>query len=238
MEEHPEYYMIFFNEDMVQAYLSSIHKKAGEVISSVTERSMVILCSWGLWDACFYDSHGKRRIEISVAKGNESLVQFLMTQQLHQYYSKRKIISDGISYLLKSYGFMELGALHTKYQKAFGVIPYEELMRYLYLDGLDPEQVLEQLGRFGLDLEYADFKNRQLLKWKEGIGSFVPAWDNLADTLINMKIVYPEELEVFLPELYLNTLSGLELDELIEIIEDAVIEDPEAPLSMLYLAMI
>ena len=72
-------------------------------------------------------------------------------------------------------------------------------MRYLYLDGrfygeyitgeclidnsatsfaavngLDPERVLAQMSEFGQELEYADFKNRQLLKWKEGIGSFVP----------------------------------------------------------------
>lgn len=263
LEEHPEYYMTFLNEDMVQAYISSIDKKAGEFMPFVTEESMVILCSWGLWDARFFDSRGKKRIEISVAKGNESLVRFLMTQKLHQYYSKRKTISDGIFYILQSYGFMELSALHTKYQKAFGEIPYEELMRYLYLDGrfygkyvtgkckidnipvlfaavdgLDTELVLEQMETFGRNLEYADFKNRQLLKWKEGIGSFVPAWDNLADTLINTKLAYPEELEVLLPELYLDTLSGWELDELLVIIEEGFIDDPGEPHSMLYLVMV
>ncbi|WP_455616108.1 plasmid pRiA4b ORF-3 family protein [Eisenbergiella sp.] len=263
MNEHPEYYMTFLDEDMVQTYLSSIHKKAGEAISSVTEKSMVVLCSWGLWDARFFDIHGKKRIEISIAKGNESLLQFLTTQKLHQYYSKRKIISDGIFCILQSYGFMELSALHSKYQKAFGVIPYEELMRYLYIDGrfygnfmtgecmidnvpvpfaavdgLDPELVLEDMKVYGSNLEYADFKNRQLLKWKEGIGSFIPAWNNLAGTLIDMNLVYPEELEVFLPELYLDTLSGLELSELLEIFENAMIDNPKDPMDMLYLTSI
>lgn len=56
-------------------------------------------------------------------------------EHLHQFYSTKKLITDGISYLMQSYGFMELSALHEKYQKAFGPIAYEELMRYLYLDG-------------------------------------------------------------------------------------------------------
>ena len=94
------------------------------------------------------------------------------------------------------------------------------------------------MSEFGQELEYADFKNRQLLKWKEGIGSFVPEWDELADTLVNLDVVYPEELSGFLPDLYLDTISGLELDELLYIIENTFIEGPEEPRNMLALAMI
>ena len=43
----------------------------------------------------------------------------------------------------------------------------------------------------------------------------MPEWDELADTLVNLDVVYPEELSGFLPDLYLDTISGLELDELL-----------------------
>nr|WP_308624589.1 plasmid pRiA4b ORF-3 family protein [uncultured Eisenbergiella sp.] len=263
LEAHPEYYLILMDEITVKTYLLSTEKKAGEVLGFVPEKSMVTLCAWGLWDVQIFKSRENNRMEVAVAKGNESFVQFLRTARLHQFFSTKQLITDGIFYLLQSYGFMELGALHAKYQKAFGPISYEDLMRYLYLDGrfyaeyitgeclidnsatsfaavngLDPEQVLAQMSEFGQDLEYADFKNRQLLKWKEGIGSFVPEWDKLADTLVNLDVVYPEELSGFLPDLYLDTLSGLELDELLYIIENTFIEGPEERRNMLALAMI
>ena len=45
------------------------------------------------------------------------------------------------------------------------------------------DRVLEQMKEYGQGLEYADFKNKQLLKWKEGIGGFVPAWEDLGEIL-------------------------------------------------------
>lgn len=158
---------------------------------------------------------------------------------------------------------MESSVLHEKYQKAFGPIAYEDLMRYVYLEGrlfgkyetgdciidntvtafvsfggLDANRVLEQLKAYGQGLEYADFKNKQLLKWKEGIGGFVPAWQELGEMLANLGVLLPEELAEFLPELYQETVSGLELDELLYIIEEIMTDEPEDPMNMLQLAMI
>ena len=59
---------------------------------------------------------------------------------------------------------------------------------------------------YGQGLEYADFKNKQLLKWKEGIAGFVPAWEDLGEILVNLEVLLPEALEEFLPELYLSLI--------------------------------
>lgn len=91
---------------------------------------------------------------------------------------------------------------------------------------------------YGQGLEYADFKNKQLLKWKEGIAGFVPAWEDLGEILVNLEVLLPEALEEFLPELYQETVSGLELDELLYIIEEIMTDEPEDPVNMLQLTMI
>ena len=263
LQAHPEYYLIFMDEITVQNYLLSVEKNVGEFFPAISEKSLVVLCTWGLWDVKIYKKSGKNRMDISAAKGNEILLQFLKSNRLHQFYSTKKLITDGIFYLMQSYGFMESSALHEKYQKAFGPIAYEDLMRYVYLDGrlfgkyetgeclidnrvtsfvsfggLDANQVLEQMKAYGQGLEYADFKNKQLLKWKEGIAGFIPAWEDLGEILVNLEVLLPEALEEFLPELYQETVSGLELHELLYIIEEIMTDEPEDPVNMLQLTMI
>lgn len=263
LQAHPEYYLIFMDVLLVRNYLLGVEKNAGEFLPAISEESLTVLCAWGLWDVQIYKNSGKKRMEVSVAKGNESLLQFLKSRRLHQFYSTKKLITDGISYLMQSYGFMELSALHEKYQKAFGPIAYEELMRYLYLDGrfygkyetgeclidnaavsfasfggLDAELVLQRMKAYGQGLEYADFKNKQLLKWKEGIAGFVPAWEDLGQMLIGLGVLLPEDAEELLSALYQETVSGLELDELLYAIEEIMTDEPEDPANMLQLAMI
>lgn len=263
LQAHPEYYLIFMDELLVRNYLLGVEKNVGEFLPAISGESLTVLCAWGLWDVQIYNNSGKKRMEVSVAKGNESLLQFLKSRRLHQFYSTKKLITDGISYLMQSYGFMELSALHEKYQKAFGPIAYEELMRYLYLDGrfygkyetgeclidnaavsfasfggLDAELVLQRMKAYGQGLDYADFKNKQLLKWKEGIAGFVPAWEDLGQMLIGLGVLLPEDAEELLSALYQETVSGLELDELLYTIEEIMTDEPEDPANMLQLAMI
>lgn len=263
LQENPSWYLIIFDEDTVKDYQICVEAKQGERLPYLREKSVVMLCAWGLLDAHVIKENGKTRMEIITAEGAEAFLHFVKTAGLPRFYGTKKLITDGIQYLMKSYGLMELPVLHAKYQKVFGPISYEELMRYLYLDGtlygdyttgeglihdvqvpfaaikdLDVNEIFNQRNEYAQELDYADFKNRRLLKWKEGIAGFVPVWDELAELLNALKVVYEEELDQLLPELYLFTISGMELDEILFYIEENFFEEPEAPENKLLLAMI
>ena len=89
LQAHPEYYLIFMDEITVQNYLLSVEKNAGEFFPAISEESLVVLCTWGLLDVKIYKKSGKNRMDISAAKGNEILLQFLKSNRLHTFYSTK-----------------------------------------------------------------------------------------------------------------------------------------------------
>lgn len=263
LQENPSWYLILFDEETVKNFRICAEAGPGERLPDLAEKSVAPLCSWGLLDVRVLKINRKTAMAVSAAKGAEAFLHFLETARLPQFYGTKKQITDGISYLMMSYGLMELPALHAKYQKAFGPISYEELMRYLYLHGrmygyyttgegmvngvpvsiaavmdLDMNVIFAQMNHYAAELDYASFKTRRLLKWKEGISGFVPEWEELAQLLEGLEVVWEEELNELMPKLYQLILSGIGLDEMLYFMEEVFFEEPEEPESKLALTMI
>ena len=64
---------------------------------------------------------------------------------------------------------------------------------------------------------------------ERGDRRFCSRLGRFGEILVNLEVLLPEALEEFLPELYQETVSGLELHELLYIIEEIMTDEPEDP---------